>query len=100
MPRAQGALDGAVGALPIAAPVGEESGVLTRAALGADEAVGPARLPQRRLALDLGVVIRDKLPVRHTVLELDRILGHDMLLALAGDSQSAPTAGSIRERAS
>jgi hypothetical protein len=50
--------------------------MLPSAALGADEAVRPARLLQRLLALGFGAVTLDEFVQRHAVLKLDRVLGH------------------------
>jgi hypothetical protein len=74
--QAQGMLAAAVRALPISAPVERERRVRPAAAVRADEPIGPARAQQGSLAPGLGTVLLRELRQRHTLLELDRILGH------------------------
>lgn len=95
---AEGVLRAALRALPVLAPVGEETRVLAGAALRTDAAVWPPR--QRPLALGFGAVLLDEFAQRHTLLKLDRVLGHRRRTAGGLTDHYAPRASSDREPAS
>ena len=66
-------------ALPTGLPVQAKAHRRGGAAMGADEALRPARLHQRRFALSFGAITFEELAHTQAGLELHYVLAHDPL---------------------